>query len=118
MPATNVLELVGISVVEGNISLTVLDDDGKSCVVPLEGRGLDLIIGAVTKKCLKFTQNEQNAMAIFCQLMSSVAYKFRTENEMPDHDVEDALLDIIDGCGSAINWGDMYDRFHRCGANR
>ncbi len=68
---------------------------------------------------LKFTVNEQNAMALLCNVMASVAYRFHNEEETPDMKlVEDTLLTILDGCGRSVNWGDMYDRFHRQGVNR
>lgn len=42
MPATNVLEVVGLMVVNGEVSLRVVDYDVKEFVVPLDAKLLNL----------------------------------------------------------------------------
>lgn len=67
---------------------------------------------------LKFKASEQNALAELCQIMASVSYTFNAKHEYPDaHKLQDQVLDVADKFPS-INWGQLYDKFHRQGVNR
>jgi hypothetical protein len=65
-------------------------------------------------KIINFTVNEQNCLAMMCSIMSGVSYKVKTEQ--PLIKIEDELYDLVDRFPS-INWGLLYDKFHRQGAN-
>ena len=68
---------------------------------------------------LMFSVNEQNALAMLCQVMSHQAYRHKRGIELlPVTALEETTLRVLDGCGKNVNWADMYDRFHRRGANR
>jgi len=69
---------------------------------------------------LKFTVNEQNCLAMVCQLLSSVHYKHNVNPDSFEANDGDAwamqLGDIVETFPNT-NWGDLYDRFHRQGKN-
>lgn len=67
---------------------------------------------------LKFSANEQNALAKLCEMMASASYKLNVQNEVPDASkLQDVVIDIADRFPS-IKWGHLYDKFHRQGVNR
>lgn len=69
---------------------------------------------------LKFTKNEQNCLAMVCQTMSTVHYKHNVKPDSFEADDGEAwamqLGDIVESFPS-INWGELYDKFHRQGLN-
>lgn len=70
---------------------------------------------------LKFSVNEQNSMAMLCEAMAAFSYKLskgETEFEKLAEELANVALSVTDGCGRSVNWGSMYDRFHRQGVNR
>jgi hypothetical protein len=65
-----------------------------------------------------FTYNEQNALAKLCEMMSKASYDANTSGRSIDEAaVLDAVYAVADNFPS-LNWGDLYDRFHRQGVNR
>lgn len=65
---------------------------------------------------IEFTVNEQNCLALLCQMMSSFAFKAQQDPETAPN-VENELCDIVERFPST-NWGGLYDKFHRQGKNR
>ncbi len=70
---------------------------------------------------IKFTENEQNALTIVCQTVASVVYRLRQSkgyfSSNSRDELENCLTQIAENFPS-VNWGDLYDRFHRQGVNR
>ena len=71
---------------------------------------------------LSFTQYEQDALAALSQVASRLAY-LRADIKTPNIEYRVAInaqlekfTDVIDRFDH-INWGDMYDKLHRTGAN-
>jgi hypothetical protein len=64
---------------------------------------------------LQFTTNEQNCLAMVCEIMSSIDYLVST-GTVPGETEVDQLIAIVEKFPNT-NWNDLYDRFHRQGAN-
>ena len=65
-----------------------------------------------------FTVNEQNALALLCEMMAKAAYE--ADSPSCSFDV-DAVIDSVAGVADkfpSVNWGNLYDKFHRQGVNR
>lgn len=73
---------------------------------------------------LEFSVNEQNVLAMLCEVMSSHNYRRNVRKILPvpadlmkeSEQLEDSLDDIVEKFPNT-NWGDLYDRFHRQGKN-
>lgn len=64
-----------------------------------------------------FTVNEQNALALLCEMMARVAREADGPSGTFDVDaVADSVADVADKFLS-VNWGILYDKFHRQGKN-
>ena len=68
------------------------------------------------EKTLAFTANQQNAMAELAQIMASVSHDVNVKRMWPEERHIANLASIAERFPS-INWGDMYDKFHRQGVN-
>jgi hypothetical protein len=65
-----------------------------------------------------FTYNEQNALALLCEMMAKASYNASSTGRLIDYeDMVDSVCSVADNFPS-VNWGDLYDRFHRQGVNR
>lgn len=72
---------------------------------------------ATAEDRIGFKSSEQNAMADLCQLMSSVSWAVNGQGIDPSDSCVGDLESIAQRFAS-VNWGDMYDKFHRQGVNR
>jgi hypothetical protein len=66
---------------------------------------------------LAFTVNEQNCLALVCELLASVSHQVNEVNKEPTERHIDDLIAIVEKFPNT-NWGDLYDRFHRQGRNQ
>lgn len=66
---------------------------------------------------IEFNANEQNALALICEMMAKMRHEAQRDDEFDEQAVVDSVGMIVDKFPS-INWGDLYDRFHRQGVNR
>jgi hypothetical protein len=63
-----------------------------------------------------FTVNEQNAMALLCEMMAKSAHEADASGKIDQNAVIDSVCDTVDRFPS-VNWGNLYDKFHRQGSN-
>lgn len=67
---------------------------------------------------ISFTSNEQNALAQLCEMLAKASYDANTSGRSID---DAAVLDTVYAVAEifhAVNWGNLYDKFHRQGVNR
>lgn len=65
---------------------------------------------------LKLSQRQQSALAELCTLAAAVKHRINTAGEYPSPAMAETLGEIVERFDS-INWGELYDRLHRSGAN-
>ena len=65
---------------------------------------------------LKLSQRQQDALADLCTLAAAVKRRIDVEREYPSPEMADRLGEIVERF-DGINWGEMYDKLHRSGAN-
>ena len=63
-----------------------------------------------------FTVNEQNVLALLCEMMAKASHQVSTKFEFDDEAVTDSVCRAVDNFPS-VNWGELYDKFHRQGKN-
>lgn len=66
---------------------------------------------------ITFTVNEQNCLAMLCEIMSAASYAAKQSGVNLPLKTENDLFDLFDRFPN-INWGMLYDKFHRQGKNR
>ena len=67
---------------------------------------------------IEFTVNEQNCLALLCEIMSTASYhSLQNPYEESIPGVENQLIMLFDKFPNT-NWGTLYDKFHRQGKNR
>ena len=66
---------------------------------------------------IEFTINEQNCLALVCETMAKLHHAVNTLDRMPNDDEFDELTSVVENFPN-INWGNLYDKFHRQGKNR
>lgn len=72
---------------------------------------------APAKGQLEFTLNEQNCLSLLCQAMSAASHQLNGRGKSLLGAHVEAIEDVLERFPN-INWGDLYDRFHRQGLNR
>lgn len=65
---------------------------------------------------LTLSAYQQDALAELATHCAAIAYHWRQHNRQPTEDQLERFTDTIDRF-DRINWGDLYDRLHRTGAN-
>lgn len=65
---------------------------------------------------IKFNANEQNCLAMLCEVMGSIAWRV-SYGGTPLETQVDRIAEITERFPS-VNWGELYDKFHRQGVNR
>jgi hypothetical protein len=63
-----------------------------------------------------FTANEQNALALLCEMMSRAAYESRNGDNFDETAIIDSVARIADSF-VRVRWDELYDKFHRQGKN-
>jgi len=70
------------------------------------------------KEKIGFNVNEQNALALLCEMMAKANHDANSpRGEIIVYAAIESISDVVEKFPS-INWGDLYDRFHRQGVNR
>ena len=65
---------------------------------------------------LRLSAYQQDALAELATHCAAIAYHWREHNRQPTEEQLERFTDTIDRF-DRINWGDLYDRLHRTGAN-
>lgn len=64
---------------------------------------------------IEFSVREQNCLAEVCCIMSSVSHSYHNGYAITTKTIEQ-LEEVVDRF--EVNWGELYDKFHRQGKNR
>jgi len=65
---------------------------------------------------IKFTGNEQNCLAMLCEVMAAIHHQVNMQRDPPSTASVQDIASVVERFPHT-NWGDLYDKFHRQGVN-